>query len=397
MRFALPALVVLLTACEARPTAEWEVRDSAGIRVVLNHQDADELSPPVSLADTPSLVIGTAEGAGETDFYRIADVAQIGEALIAIADGDSNQVRLFNLEGDFVRLVGREGDGPGEFRAVRRIGQFGDTLWVFDSALRRLTLFDGRDDVVATREVGFFPIGSRDRSLGDVRLTRDGEIVGTDWSHMSQGTSPSISIDTAYWAVVRPDGSNSVITELEGARTAHYEMGTRRLFRLLPLTNIPSWDFSEEQLYLTSGALHEIRVVGLDRVMRQIIRRSASTREVDHELAERWKDSVRSRAERLGQTNGLEEFLAAVPIADTVAAYDEIHVDATGLIWALSSGWEGVRSNPPWDLFNSDGRFVGSVELPVPLRVQEIGEDYLLGVWRDQFEVEFVHRYALER
>jgi hypothetical protein len=46
-------------------------------------------------------------------------------------------------------------------------------------------------------------------------------------------------------------------------------------------------------------------------------------------------------------------------------------------------------------VFDPDGRYLGPVELPARLRVTDIGDRTLLGVWRDEYGVESVRRYAI--
>jgi hypothetical protein len=43
------------------------------------------------------------------------------------------------------------------------------------------------------------------------------------------------------------------------------------------------------------------------------------------------------------------------------------------------------------------GRILARVQMPSKFRVQEIGEDYVLGVWRDDLDVESVRVYGLRR
>lgn len=52
-----------------------------------------------------------------------------------------------------VRLVGRRGEGPGEFQHVTRIGLIGDTLWIADAVLGRTTLFSEEGKVISTQNV----------------------------------------------------------------------------------------------------------------------------------------------------------------------------------------------------------------------------------------------------
>ena len=50
---------------------------------------------------------------------------------------------------------------------------------------------------------------------------------------------------------------------------------------------------------------------------------------------------------------------------------------------------------PTGTVLDSDGRLLGRVEVPAGFRIHEIGEDYLLGVWYDEYEVPVVRRYSL--
>lgn len=63
--------------------------------------------------------------------------------------------RLFGRDGRFEGTVGREGDGPGEFRRISEVVEWGDGLGVFDSETGRLSLLS--KDFEFT---GSLPLGS---------------------------------------------------------------------------------------------------------------------------------------------------------------------------------------------------------------------------------------------
>jgi len=50
-----------------------------------------------------------------------------------------------------------------------------------------------------------------------------------------------------------------------------------------------------------------------------------------------------------------------------------------------------------WSVFDPTGVWLGELSLPASLRVTDIGADYVLGVYRDEFGQESVRRYALWR
>ena len=66
---------------------------------------------------------------------------------IYILDGTTQEIQVFDAEGGFLRTLGGQGQGPGEFREALgpAIAQ-GDTLWVADGRAPRHSIFapDGR-------------------------------------------------------------------------------------------------------------------------------------------------------------------------------------------------------------------------------------------------------------
>ena len=55
---------------------------------------------------------------------------------------NEGSARRWSLDGQPAGTVGREGDGPGEFRRPGKIGFFGDTLWIMDTYAYRVSFFD---------------------------------------------------------------------------------------------------------------------------------------------------------------------------------------------------------------------------------------------------------------
>ena len=63
----------------------------------------------------------------------------LGDRLIV---GDAERIHILSLEGEFLRTVGREGHGPGEFEFVVSLARFGtDTLAVHDAENLRISFF----------------------------------------------------------------------------------------------------------------------------------------------------------------------------------------------------------------------------------------------------------------
>ena len=90
-----------------------------------------------------------------------------------------------------------------------------------------------------------------------------------------------------------------------------------------------------------------------------------------------------------------ESLLADVAMPRNRPAYGDILLDRSGNLWVQRTR-EGSPSEHEYLVFDPGGILLGSVELP-SIRVLEIGEDYVLGVHRDELEVEYLHLYPLTK
>ena len=396
VQLAIPVLAASACNVESRVPA-FETTDSAGVVVVSNRRPAGGIDTLLQIASSPILAIGSEESGAE--LYRVVDTKHLTPSVFGVANQGSNQVLLFDADGSYIRAVGRDGDGPGEFRRLRRLGTSsnGASFWAFDDGLRRLSVFDLDGELLASRNIGFLEMGGRDQTFSDVRLTDDGRLVGLDWGHLSAGPTPGMSLDTAFWAVLEADGSSAVIALLPGATTVHFEFQGRGVFRTLPLTNVPSWDFAAGRLYATSGASHEVLEFSLDGRVARVIRRDLDPEPLTDGVRQDWQDVVRRAVRGSPEEGDTDAFLSVVPMADALPVHDAGLIDSEGLRWVQGARWEGALPDPPWEVFTAEGRLLGELYMPPRLRVMEIGRDYVLGVWTDGNDVEYVHRHALYR
>lgn len=74
------------------------------------------------------------------DLTDVGFIAWARDGSIAIGQAQDLTLRFFAKDGTPQGRFGRSGAGPGEFRSLMRAGWLGDTLWVYDHILRRVTL-----------------------------------------------------------------------------------------------------------------------------------------------------------------------------------------------------------------------------------------------------------------
>jgi hypothetical protein len=70
------------------------------------------------------------------------------------------------------------------------------------------------------------------------------------------------------------------------------------------------------------------------------------------------------------------------------------------MVDALGNVWAGEYTRYPavpvtWTVLASSGELLGEVAVPPQFRVLQIGGDWILGVGRDELDVEYVRLYRL--
>ncbi len=91
---------------------------------------------------TRSVRIGQAVGPDHDVLYRVSAGFRDSDGRVFVANGGTNEIRVYARSGEFLNAFGGDGDGPGEFRNLRDVVAFGvDSILALDSRGGRLTVF----------------------------------------------------------------------------------------------------------------------------------------------------------------------------------------------------------------------------------------------------------------
>lgn len=102
-------------------------------------QSAERIQWEARIDSVPLLTIG--DDPGET-LHRVAGAVLVGDTLI-IAQTSAASLRFYDRQtGEFLKRVGRRGEGPGEFWFLTSLQRVGERLYAFDPENRRITVFD---------------------------------------------------------------------------------------------------------------------------------------------------------------------------------------------------------------------------------------------------------------
>jgi len=137
----LTALVVVGCGGDTARTPAATVRDSAGINIVENTDPAWPPGEGWRLEAESVLAIGVAQGPEEYALYQVRGALWLATGEIVVANAGTNELRFYDSTGAFLRTVGGEGGGPGEYQRMFSLWRLGtDSLLVYELGDRATVL-----------------------------------------------------------------------------------------------------------------------------------------------------------------------------------------------------------------------------------------------------------------
>ncbi len=374
---------------------KFVVKDSQGVSILESDGALWRDGEAWVVSDSPRVRVGVRDGDEAYEFSRVTDVTVLTDGRIAVADAGIGQIRLFDRDGAYLNAFGALGEGPGEFNSIRSITVRGDVLTVFDDRLQRLSRFwlDGRLLDSTPLSDGTVRGGRR---IDDVLAVGD-RFVAIEATGFPAGAPGEISRDTIHAFDVDPiERSRRSLVAVPGTRIQHLSMRGRSVSRPSPLAPRPTWDASDEKLYIAPGEYFEVIVLGgPDGSLRRIRRKAPLTATEESDIA-RWR-SLLLGGSPPEQRSGAGDVLETLVFPHFLPAYSVVRAGAEGDVWAGRFVSPGVEPPEEWDAYDSAGQYLGQVSTPRGLVVLEIGKNYIVGLWRDAFGVEYVQVHDLDR
>ena len=149
---------------------------------------------------------GVTIGSVDDPVYGLSEVGGIladAERAFVLLRQDAT-VRVFSRAGEFIRDLGRRGEGPGEFTRPNQIGWHGSRLWINESMSPRLTFFDVATGEAETIRYGADVPGSLHRWMPSAVLA-DGRVVASP--QLATGPGGAMGASELPIIVTEPDGT----------------------------------------------------------------------------------------------------------------------------------------------------------------------------------------------
>jgi hypothetical protein len=398
-RCAAAALTALSGACAGdggRASWDGEVRDSAGLSIIEN-AGLGLWTPETAWRIEPAFELRDRAGA-EDDIGLISGFAVDGRGRIIVIDLQARNAIVFDSAGGFAHTVGRPGQGPGEFSrflTTAMIGS-GDSILIPDWAQARLSVFspDGRfaRQIVTEPE----PQPQSWVRLEDGYLYRGITIGRDERNHW-----------TTWDALLRANADFSTVDTLIVFDYPRSDLGGPGRSLVPLIVNVPMWTrLNDGRIAWSSLDLREIRIHDSNGREQARLRHAAWTgRTVTDGDRSALREKLRERFVLLGVEPTIIDNLE-LTFDEILPALTAVQAGPRGTIWVQRMGAvEAVdpmvlntndASNglggPDWDVFDAEGRFLGTLTLPAGVRIELITDRSIWGVRRDADGVQIVQR-----
>ncbi len=353
----------------------------------------------------PRMEIGVLSGADAFQLFEISAAALQDDGSLILADARAGTLRMYRADGSFARQLGGRGDGPGEFTSPQQIvvGDEGQ-IAIWDDSAWRVTRYDPEGGLagVQTFDVGdlsnevdppLYPASGYLLSTGDlvVRLLEKApvksKVRGDPYEVGATLRQPS----GALW-VARDGSSTRLVARFPDEEQVVLDAPWGPFPWLPPLARRTTIAGQPGSGRFCIGDQEEalVRCYGADGT-ESVARWQARPITVDPQdpdiLAWR-RDAEEALGQKLRQDD-LGKVLDQMPLPTLRPPYSSLLLDVPGNLWVARGPKRGGGTPLEYLVFDTELELLGSVEVP-PGRVLAIGEDYLIQVRVDEFDVQYV-------
>ena len=378
------------------------ITDSLGVEVVYSTRPQWASNEVWSLSEGPELSIGVVAGPEPYQFYDITHGGLLPDGTVWVVHSSRPpEFRIYDGGGNFIRSIGGDGEGPGEFRDLKGWIEEDGTLVAYDAVLERITRFTLDGQLIDSRPIEIpDPLTRKDLAFRPRWFDHfgDGSLLGEPWDKLPDEAGRT----RAEFAFTRLDPQTFTLDTVALALGPEWVVeagadGALPTVRRVEFTSTSIAVAFDTTAFVSDNRDFWIEEVGPGgRVLRRFGRVSEEGTVTSQDL-EDYRAVLLARAENEDHRRSLERVFRTLTFAENWPAHGtRLLVDRVGNVWVALRSSEGSDVTT-WSVFNPRGIWLGNVSTPAQLRVTEIDSDAVVGVWRDNLDVQSVRVHGLRK
>ena len=319
-----------------------------------------------------------------------------------VVNAGDQRIRIFGPDGVHEATFGGRGQGPGEFRYIIDIAEVGDSLRV--TGMRRVTWMTLEGSVIRTEPLDWTGLTER---LASTAYFGSGSPLSDGGYLLNAELRRELPLPGG---IVRPpqpvfrtgpsmDGVDT-LGIFPGIEQVDLGSAERPDYWVLPFARrtLVAHGGSPSIVYVAANESHDVLQFSVDGSLRRVLRPLRSSAPATRSDFDAWKTEMLALLEgRPGvAADEIEPRMDRLPVPDSLPPYQHLIVAINGSLWA-GLGQPGIGRQEALDyiLFSSTGTPLGHVSVPERFQLLEVGDNYVLGVSRDELDVQTLQLFEL--
>jgi hypothetical protein len=341
------------------------------------------LAHPWRLSRRPNFRIGWRDD--EPTFENIWTGRFTPRGSVVVGDQTGSAYWEISLDGEILEARGRSGDGPGEFRGVQSVLPVGDSIFVQSDMTDRISVFS---------EVGF----SRSMRIGApsseiFALTVSGQLLFRPSSWPRVVDPANRWVDAAVFRIPPQGGVPDTVLTYPMFRTWSGE------WTYDPFEPFGWVAASSDHIVYARSDVPEVRWYNHEGTLEQIARWEQADRvRVTAETWEAYSRSYQGLSSPEIDPKRTDRMLRDLrPTASrSLPLFKRVFAGRDGSIWLAeyTIGWEEPSR---FFVMDETGRWVGYVDVPDRFTLLDVSRDAVLGVEKDDWDIQAVSVYLIRR
>ncbi len=349
------------------------------------------------LSESPVLEIGKQTSDSLQLFNDITALLPLTDGRIVVANQKPLVVRVYSANGEYINDVGRRGMGPGEYKYFECVFRVpGDSILV--------ATFAGKAMVFASD-------GQHGRAVVLAKPPRDyGEFAMTGFAPIpiasfGDGTFLTTATVTPVLGAGAGAAPNAIL--VDSMEFHHYSAAGARLNSLGVFDHL-EWSIGSEvfripspervfatgrnRLYTGNGASFEILAVATDGMLKEIFRIGTPAVPFTSDSISKRRGEAVSAAATPERRFEIEKRYSVSYPRDSLPRFRQLIAPEDGGVWAQEYPTVAINR---WYVFDSDGSWLGALELPPRFSLKAVAGDLAYGVALDADDVESIRVYRI--
>lgn len=402
---------LLVSACaDTRGRETFTVRDSAGVQIVESQAPEWAEGEGWRVIEPPLAQIGVTEGDERYQLFEVGQATRLSDGTILVLNEGTQEIRFYDSQGQYLRRAGGRGQGPGEFTVLEFIAVVpGDTILAYNRIPPQLVVLTADGSYVRTEAVPipketktFVGIVMAAGMLSGSRLVLNAHpIYGFQVDFIDGPNRAPVPVGIAnvplqrFDSIIAAPGFEALVQHWGNGGVRYSQMPFHRAADILA---------RDSSIWVAPNDDYTVRVHNADGRLVRLIRVQQAPVPVTSDHVASYKAAFYARYPNADRAE-FERSFAASPTPETLPAYEGIDVDRGGNLWVHAYPLPGSTGPDSVRVFGTDGRWLGDLELPRGIKrlgpgqpfPMEIGDDWILGIWTDELDVDYVRLYRLQK